>query len=131
MKTTGVLFLFCTAVVYSLCGGSAAHAMGCNTPADIQARCPCGVNEYVRIKTFYSGIDNYACYRNQGDTVPCPSGCYVFTASPDGTCNYAKQVCNWGGKPAQMAAQEAQEGRLLTNVYFKDCDGHLSPWSGF
>lgn len=95
----------------------------CQVATTIQTRCPNGC--YVDTTTFHSWPSGEDCYKNQGETIPCPCGDYVFTASVAGMCDTNRNICNWWASPQAKVTKDASRGLLITRVYMPDCDGNL------
>ena len=105
---------------------SAAFA-GCQVVADITTNCPNGCS--VQTATFYNWPTGEDCYKNLGQTVSCPCGGEVFTASSAGSCDLQRHVCRWDVKARDTILNEGERGLLITVVYALDCDGELRAMS--
>ncbi|MBI2677265.1 MAG: hypothetical protein HYX28_00630 [Candidatus Koribacter versatilis] len=100
---------------------------GCQVVVSINTNCPNGCS--VETDTFYAWPNGEDCYKNMGQTIPCPCGGEVFTASPAGMCDRARQVCRWDVNGRDTILKEGERGLLIAVVYALDCDGELRAMS--
>jgi hypothetical protein len=105
-----------------------AQGQGCNNPYPSTSYCPLGHCPVVAT-VFTNGSCN-GCYKNQGDTIDCPSPCdgeYVYTATSAGTCEVDSPdhcVCDWDIRYIPLLRPMA--GRpLIAKAYVPDCKGDL------
>lgn len=98
------------------------QAQACQIIATSQARCPsCGEWVQVQIIQFTSGGSE--CYKNQGQTIPCCGDSYVFTSSPAGTCDDARNVCDWWVSHPARRAKAGQRLNFARKLFLPACDG--------
>lgn len=111
------LLLF-TSILYV----SPALASSCQTLYQQSTRCINGC--YVQTTVFINDPAGTACYKNQGGTVACDCGGYVYTASPAGNCDETRRVCDWWISARKLLRSYDLRKIMIAQVYVLDCDGN-------
>jgi len=122
--TSNVLRLLALVALFAL-APSPTHAQCCQDINDhAVARCAGGCTVYVTI--FWNDCTlGSNCYKNQGDTIACPSPCdgeYVYTATLAGDCvtGGLHNICEWWIRYVPTMEKDHQ-----AKLYALDCDGNL------